>query len=58
MQGGVNLDLDLEWYLNLIKSIRAKHPSIDLDCFSPIEIEGIADVCGLDSLQVLSEMKM
>lgn len=57
MQGGVNPDLDLEWYLNLIKSIRVNHPTIDLDCFSPIEIEGIADVCGLDTLQVLEEMK-
>ncbi len=57
MQGGVNPDLDLEWYLDLIKLIRIKHPTIALDCFSPIEIEGIADVCGLDTLEVLEEMK-
>ena len=57
MQGGVNPDLDLAWYLDLIKLIRIKHPTIALDCFSPIEIEGIADVCGLDTLEVLEEMK-
>jgi cyclic dehypoxanthinyl futalosine synthase len=57
MQGGVNPDLQLNWYLNLIKELRIKHPSIDLDCFSPIEIEGIAEVCNLSTLDVLTQMK-
>ena len=57
MQGGVNPDLELDWYLNLIKSLRTKHPTIDLDCFSPIEIEGIAEVCNLETLEVLEKMK-
>jgi len=42
MQGGVNPELSLDWYLDLIKYLRENHPSIALDCFSPIEIEGIA----------------
>ena len=57
MQGGVNPDLPLEWYTDLIKFLRETHPSIALDCFSPIEIEGIADVCGLTTLEVLSALK-
>ena len=57
MQGGVNPSLDLKWYLDLLKEIRTRHPSIDLDCFSPIEIEGIAEVCGLSTKEVLSELK-
>jgi cyclic dehypoxanthinyl futalosine synthase len=57
MQGGVNPELDLEWYTDLIKFLRKEHPSIELDCFSPIEIEGIAEVCGLSTLEVLEALK-
>ena len=57
MQGGVNPDLGLEWYLELLSQIRKNHPQISLDCFSPIEIEGIADVCNLPTLEVLRKLK-
>ncbi|MEE2748266.1 MAG: CofH family radical SAM protein [Candidatus Thermoplasmatota archaeon] len=57
MQGGVNPELPLEWYTELIKFLRKNHPNIALDCFSPIEIEGIADVCGLSTIDVLSALK-
>jgi len=57
MQGGVNPNLELEWYTGLISDLRKRHPSIDLDCFSPIEIEGIADVCGLSTMEVLIELQ-
>ena len=58
MQGGVNPDLGLDWYLDLISNIREKHPTISLDCFSPIEIEGIADVCGLSTFDVSNSYLM
>lgn len=57
MQGGVNPDLDLQWYIDLLGELRNRHPCIDLDCFSPIEIEGIAEVCGMASLDVLLALK-
>jgi len=57
MQGGVNPDLGIDYYTNLLKSLRSRHPSIDLDCFSPIEIEGIAEVANLSTLDVLSQLK-
>ena len=57
MQGGVNPELPLEWYADLIRFLREKHPSIALDCFSPIEIEGIAEVCGLSTIEVLKSLK-
>ncbi len=57
MQGGVNPDLGIEYYTNLIKSLRDLHPTIDLDCFSPIEIEGIAEVNGSTTLDVLKHLK-
>lgn len=57
MQGGVNPSLEFSWYLDLISYLREKHPTIDLDCFSPIEIEGIAEVCGLSTFEVLKQLK-
>ncbi len=57
MQGGVNPELPLSWYTDLLAELRTRHPTIDLDCFSPIEIEGIADVCGLSTMEVLKQLK-
>ena len=57
MQGGVNPDLGIDYYTNLLSSLRNKHPTIDLDCFSPIEIEGIAEVTNTSTLDVLSHLK-
>ena len=57
MQGGVNPSLEFDWYLELISYLRKEHPTIDLDCFSPIEIEGIAEVCGLSTYEVLKQLK-
>ena len=57
MQGGVNPELKLEWYTNLINELTVRHPTISLDCFSPIEIEGIAEVSGLTTREVLTEFK-
>ncbi len=57
MQGGVNPELPFEWYETLLSHIRTNHPSIAIDCFSPIEIEGIAEVSELTTLEVLTRLK-
>ena len=57
MQGGVNPDLPMEWYTSLISQLRERHPTVDLDCFSPIEIEGIAEVCQTSTKNVLQQLK-
>ena len=57
MQGGVNPSLDFDWYIELIKALRDRHPTIDLDCFSPIEIEGIAEVTQLSTQSVLERLQ-
>ncbi len=57
MQGGVNPSLPIEWYTELLEELSKRHPSISLDCFSPIEIEGISDVSGLTTLEVLSRFR-
>lgn len=38
MQGGMNPDLPLDWYLNLLAGIRAKFPRIHVHAFSPPEL--------------------
>ena len=57
MQGGVNQELSFEWYENLLRELCTRHPSIAIDCFSPIEIEGIAEVSELSTLEVLTRLK-
>ena len=57
MQGGVNPEIEFEWYEDLIRYLRKNNPTIDLDCFSPIEIEGISEVSGLSTLEVLTRLK-
>ncbi len=57
MQGGVNPELGIDYYTDLLQSLRTLHPTIDLDCFSPIEIEGIAEVANLTTLEVLQHLK-
>lgn len=57
MQGGVNPELGMDYYTNLLSELKKRHPTIDLDCFSPIEIEGIAEVTGLTTIEVLRQLK-
>ena len=57
MQGGVNPSLDFDWYIELIRELKEQHPTIDLDCFSPIEIEGIAEVTGMSTQEVLVQLQ-
>ena len=57
MQGGVNPDLQLSWYTDILSNLHESHPNIHLDCFSPIEIEGIAEVCELSTKEVLTKLR-
>lgn len=57
MQGGVNPELEFSWYLELISFLVENHPEIQLDCFSPIEIEGIAEVSDMTTLEVLTQLQ-
>ena len=57
MQGGVNPSLPFEWYTTLLEELSRRHPKISLDCFSPIEIEGISEVSGLSTMEVLSKFR-
>jgi cyclic dehypoxanthinyl futalosine synthase len=47
MQGGLHPDLRIEFYENMLSSIKAKYPQVHLHCFSAPEINCIAEVSGL-----------
>ncbi|MFC4637417.1 cyclic dehypoxanthinyl futalosine synthase [Deinococcus hohokamensis] len=38
LQGGVNPDLGLEYYTGLLRHVKAHHPTIRIDAFSPEEV--------------------
>jgi cyclic dehypoxanthinyl futalosine synthase len=56
MQGGLHRDLKMDYYTNLLASIRRRYPRLHLHCFSAPEILNLADICGLtirDTIQQL-----
>ncbi|MCO6452661.1 MAG: CofH family radical SAM protein [Caldilineales bacterium] len=56
MQGGHNPDLRIEWYEDMLRFLKSTYPEIELDCFSPSEIENIAGLEGLSMEQVLARL--
>ena len=57
MQGGHHPDLPLTWYTDLLKWLRATHPEIELDCFSPSEIDNLCLVEGKNAFEILEELR-
>ena len=47
MQGGLHPDLKIDYYENLLSSIKRGYPQVHLHCFSSPEILNIAEVSGL-----------
>ena len=47
LQGGLNPELKIDYYENLLRSIRARFPRVHLHCFSAPEVLCIAEVSGL-----------
>ncbi|WP_412028818.1 cyclic dehypoxanthinyl futalosine synthase [Deinococcus yunweiensis] len=47
LQGGVNPDLGLEYYTGLLRHIKANHPTIRIDAFSPEEVLFMEKTFGL-----------
>ena len=56
MQGGHNPALRIDWYEDMLRWLKATYPEIELDCFSPSEIENIARLEGLTMAQVLARL--
>jgi len=47
MQGGLHPDLKIDYYENLLSSIKQRYPQLHLHCFSAPEVLNIAEVSGL-----------
>ncbi len=47
LQGGLHPDLRIEYYENLLRSLKQRYPQVHLHCFSAPEILCIAEVSGL-----------
>jgi len=57
MQGGMNPDLPLEWYEDLLRSLKDRFPQVNLHCFSPPEIHALHKLSRLPVRMVLERLK-
>ncbi|HYV20722.1 MAG TPA: cyclic dehypoxanthinyl futalosine synthase [Verrucomicrobiae bacterium] len=57
MQGGHHPDLPIAWYEDLLRSFRARFPSLHIHAFSPSEIQHIARVSKLSIAATLERLK-
>ncbi|MCB9800096.1 MAG: dehypoxanthine futalosine cyclase [Candidatus Omnitrophica bacterium] len=57
IQGGVNPELPLEYYLDLIRAIRQKFPSVDIHSFSVVEFDMIAKKFRMPLEEVFKKFK-
>ena len=56
MQGGLHPDLKIEWYEDLLRTIKAKH-NIWCHCFSAPELVNIAEVSGLTLRDTIARLR-
>jgi cyclic dehypoxanthinyl futalosine synthase len=57
MQGGLHPDLRIEYYENLLRSIKNNFPQMHLHCFSAPEILCIAEVSGLSVRDTIARLR-
>jgi cyclic dehypoxanthinyl futalosine synthase len=57
MQGGHNPDLPLAWYEDLLRWLRATYPEIEINAFSPSEIDHIAGIEAVTMEHVLTRLQ-
>ncbi len=57
LQGGLNPDLKLDYYENLLRSLKQKYPRVHLHCFSAPEIICIAEISGLSIRDTIARLR-
>jgi cyclic dehypoxanthinyl futalosine synthase len=57
MQGGLHPDFGIEWYEELLRTLRARYPDFQLHCFSPPEIHNIHLISKLSYEEIMSRLK-
>ncbi|WP_422851328.1 dehypoxanthine futalosine cyclase [Campylobacter geochelonis] len=56
-QGGVHPKLKIEWYEDLVEYIAKKYPTITIHGFSAVEIDYIAKISKISTLEVLQRLQ-
>ncbi len=56
LQGGLNPDLPLSYYENLLRSLKQRYPQVHLHCFSAPEILCIAEISGLSVRDTIARL--
>lgn len=54
--GGLNPDLPFEYYLEMLKRVKAIHPEAELQAFTAVEIDYFSQITGKSVRDVLSEL--
>ncbi len=57
MQGGLHPDFGIEWYEDLLRTLHAKYPQMQLHSFSPPEIHNIHLISGLSYEEIMVRLK-
>jgi cyclic dehypoxanthinyl futalosine synthase len=57
MQGGLHPDFGIEWYEELLRTLHAKYPQMQLHSFSPPEIHNIHLISGLSYEEIMTRLK-
>jgi cyclic dehypoxanthinyl futalosine synthase len=56
MQGGLHRNLKMDYYANLLSSIKSRYPRLHLHCFSAPEILNLAEICGLTVRDTIKQL--
>ncbi|MFQ5778873.1 MAG: cyclic dehypoxanthinyl futalosine synthase, partial [Terriglobia bacterium] len=57
LQGGLHPELKIDYYENLLRSLRQRYPRLHLHCFSAPEILNIAELSGLTLRDTLARLR-
>jgi len=57
MQGGLHPDLPFDWYLDLLRDIKAHYPGVNVHGFSPPEIDFFAKKFKRPVIEILADLK-
>ncbi len=56
-QGGLHPEFKIDWYENLLRSIKQRYPQVHLHCFSAPEILNIAELSGLSLRDTIARLR-
>lgn len=57
LQGGHHPDLPFDWYTDLLRWLRARYPTLELEGFTPATIRHLSQISGLTVREVLRELR-